>query len=104
MARLLPANIEPLALSQGDPSGIGPELTLKAWLKTHEDQGAPPFVAVADPDHLAAVALNLGLKVPVKIVAGARPRPCSSCVAGDRLETFRCRKARHAGCEDAAEP
>jgi 4-hydroxythreonine-4-phosphate dehydrogenase len=71
MARLLPANIVPLALSQGDPSGIGPELTLKAWLKTHEDQGAPPFVAVADPYHLAAVALNLGLKVPVKIVAGA---------------------------------
>ncbi|HUZ92070.1 MAG TPA: 4-hydroxythreonine-4-phosphate dehydrogenase PdxA [Methylocella sp.] len=75
MARLLPANILPLALSQGDPSGIGPELTLKAWLTTHEDPSASPFIAVADPDHLAAVAQDLGLKVPVKIVAGAEAAP-----------------------------
>ncbi|MCI0598025.1 MAG: 4-hydroxythreonine-4-phosphate dehydrogenase PdxA [Beijerinckiaceae bacterium] len=61
----------PLALSQGDPSGIGPELTLKAWLKTHKDPDAQPFVAVADPDHLAAIALQLELKVPVKIAACA---------------------------------
>lgn len=75
MARSLPANSVPLALSQGDPSGIGPELTLKAWLKTHEDPAAPPFLAVADPAHLAAVARDLGLKVPVKIVAGAEAAP-----------------------------
>jgi 4-hydroxythreonine-4-phosphate dehydrogenase len=75
MVRLLPANILPLALSQGDPSGIGPELTLKAWLTTHEDPSAPPFIAVADPDHLATVAQDLGLKVPVKIVAGAEAVP-----------------------------
>ena len=67
MARPLQANRLPLALSQGDPSGIGPELTLMAWHKTHEDPGAPPFVAVADPDHLAAVARHLGMKVPIKI-------------------------------------
>jgi 4-hydroxythreonine-4-phosphate dehydrogenase len=75
MARLLPANILPLALSQGDPSGIGPELTLKAWLTTHEDLNAPPFIAVADPDRLAAVAQDLGLNVPVKIVGGAEGAP-----------------------------
>ena len=71
MARSPPANIPPLALTQGDPSGIGPELTLRAWQRTHENPDAPPFLAVANPDRLAAIARDLGLKVPVKIVAGA---------------------------------
>jgi 4-hydroxythreonine-4-phosphate dehydrogenase len=71
MARSLSANILPLALTQGDPSGIGPELTLKAWLKTHDRPDAPPFLAVANPDRLAAIARDLDLKVPIKIVAGA---------------------------------
>lgn len=75
MARSLPANILPLALTQGDPSGIGPELTLKAWLKTHDEPDAPPFLAVANPDRLAAIARDLDLKVPVKIVAGAEATP-----------------------------
>jgi 4-hydroxythreonine-4-phosphate dehydrogenase len=71
MAWSLPQNILPLALSQGDPSGIGPELTLKAWLETHDKPDAPPFLAVANPDHLAAIARDLDLNVPLKIVAGA---------------------------------
>ncbi len=75
MARSPPANILPLALTQGDPSGIGPELTLKAWLKTHDMPDAPPFLSVADPDRLAAIARDLNFKVPVKIVAGAEAAP-----------------------------
>jgi len=67
--------ILPLALSQGDPSGIGPELTLKAWLKTHKVPGAPPFLVVADPDYLAATTRHLGLDVPIKIVTGAEAAP-----------------------------
>jgi 4-hydroxythreonine-4-phosphate dehydrogenase len=92
MARSLPANILPLALTQGDPSGIGPELTLKAWLKTHDKPDAPPFLAVTNPDRLAAIARDLDLKVPVKIVAGAEAAPVfrhalpvyalNHCVAG----------------------
>ena len=62
-------------MTQGDPSGIGPELTLKAWLKTHDEPDAPPFLAVANPDRLAAIARDLDLKVPVKIVAGAEAAP-----------------------------
>lgn len=69
MTRTAPANGLPLALSQGDPSGIGPELTLKAWLKTHDDPGAPPFFVVADPDCLSATAKALGLDVPAKAIA-----------------------------------
>ena len=75
MARSPPASILPLALTQGDPSGIGPELTLKAWLKMHDEPDAPPFLAVANPDRLAAIARDLDLKVPVKIVAGAEAAP-----------------------------
>lgn len=68
MARSVPQNALPLALSQGDPSGIGPELTLKAWLRAREERALPPFFAVADPDCLAATARSLDLKVPVKVV------------------------------------
>jgi 4-hydroxythreonine-4-phosphate dehydrogenase len=76
MARRVPAKILPLALTQGDPSGIGPEITLKAWLKTHEDPDAPSFMVVAEPNHLAAIAQGLDLKVPIKIVtAGAEAEP-----------------------------
>src|SRR5205807_1010290 len=62
MARSLSANNLPLALTQGDPSGIGPELTLKAWLTTHDKPDAPPFLAVANPDLLVAIARDLDLK------------------------------------------
>ncbi len=55
-----------LALTRGDPSGIGPELVLKSWLALHADEGAPAFFAVADTDHLAALARRFGLAVPVE--------------------------------------
>jgi 4-hydroxythreonine-4-phosphate dehydrogenase len=71
MARPYPANILPLALSQGDPAGIGPELTLKAWLKTHENPDMPPFLVVANAEQLATTARNLDLHVPIKIVGDA---------------------------------
>lgn len=54
----------PLLLTQGDPAGIGPELTLKAWLRRSEDS-LPPFAVVADPDHLGRVAASHGWNVPI---------------------------------------
>ena len=57
--------IAPLALTQGDPSGIGPELALQAWLQLHERSGAPSFFVVGDPAHLAAAASRLGHVVPI---------------------------------------
>ena len=44
----------PLAVSLGDPAGIGPEVIGKCW--DHRGAfGLPPFVAVGDPRSLAAV-------------------------------------------------
>ena len=57
-------NQRPLLLTQGDPAGIGPELSLRAWLE--RDRAAlPPFGIVGDPDHLARVASAFGWSAPV---------------------------------------
>jgi 4-hydroxythreonine-4-phosphate dehydrogenase len=53
----------PLILSCGDPSGIGPEITLKTWQARRPQQR--PFAVMADPEHLAALARHLRLDVPV---------------------------------------
>ena len=42
----------PLALTLGEPAGIGPDITLAAWLK-RADLALPPFYLLADPDFLA---------------------------------------------------
>ena len=55
----------PLALTQGDPAGIGPDITLAAWLRRGE-LGLPPFLFLGDAAVLAARASQLGLNVPLK--------------------------------------
>lgn len=45
---------EPIAISLGDPAGIGPEVISKCWDHRHRF-GLPPFVAVGDPRSIAAV-------------------------------------------------
>ena len=42
----------PLALTLGDPAGVGPEITAKAWRALKD--GGPAFVAIGDRDLLAA--------------------------------------------------
>ena len=54
----------PLALTQGDPSGIGPELTLKAW-QERKARALPAFAYLGDIEHLAGVADKLGLAIPL---------------------------------------
>ncbi|MGX7705335.1 4-hydroxythreonine-4-phosphate dehydrogenase PdxA [Methylobacterium sp. Gmos1] len=53
-----------LALTQGDPAGIGPEITLRAWL-AREEHGLAPFFVIGDRDFLRAIAARLGLDVPL---------------------------------------
>jgi 4-hydroxythreonine-4-phosphate dehydrogenase len=53
-----------LALTQGDPAGIGPELALMAWAE-RAARGCPPFALLGSPEPLARLAQNLGIDVPV---------------------------------------
>ena len=45
---------KPLALSLGDPAGIGPEITVKAWMALRES--GPAFMVVGDCHALAAAS------------------------------------------------
>jgi 4-hydroxythreonine-4-phosphate dehydrogenase len=54
----------------GDPAGIGPEITLRAWLE-RSDKGIEPFVVFADQFLLAERAQQFGLEVPIAVVASA---------------------------------
>lgn len=61
----------PLALTMGEPAGIGPELALMAWL-ARQEHSLPPFILLADPDHLGALANRLGLAVPIVVTEVGR--------------------------------
>src|SRR6478752_6223682 len=52
----------PLALTSGEPAGIGPDITIKAWLRRNELK-LPPFYLLGDRDLLNNRAKALGLDV-----------------------------------------
>jgi 4-hydroxythreonine-4-phosphate dehydrogenase len=54
----------PLALTLGEPAGIGPDLTLAAWLDRRA-LGLSPFYVIGDIDFLAARARLLDLDIPL---------------------------------------
>jgi 4-hydroxythreonine-4-phosphate dehydrogenase len=53
-----------LALTLGEPAGIGPDITLAAWLRRAE-LGLPAFYVVGDPGFLERLARRLGVAVPI---------------------------------------
>src|SRR6266852_1620468 len=63
----------PLALTMGEPAGIGGEIALKAWLRRGE--GVPPFYVIDDPGRLAALARHLGWSVPIGRLAAPHDAP-----------------------------
>jgi len=60
-AKALP---KPLALTLGEPAGIGPDITLQAWQR-RDAFALPAFYLLGDPALLAARAGLLGLDVPI---------------------------------------
>jgi 4-hydroxythreonine-4-phosphate dehydrogenase len=60
--------VAPIAISMGDPAGIGPEVIAKAWA-AREAAALPPFVAVGDTRAIARVWD--GPIVEVRDLAGA---------------------------------
>ncbi|HXW25431.1 MAG TPA: 4-hydroxythreonine-4-phosphate dehydrogenase PdxA [Xanthobacteraceae bacterium] len=55
---------QPLALTLGEPAGIGPDVTLAAWLRRAE-LALPPFYVIGDPGFLDRLARRLGVAVPI---------------------------------------
>jgi len=52
---------KPLALTSGEPAGIGPDIAIEAWLRRSE-AGLPPFYLLGDRSFFADRARHLGLK------------------------------------------
>ncbi len=68
----------PLALTMGDPCGIGPEITLKAWSQ-RQSHGVEPFVLLADPVVMARRASELNYDIPFEQIEA--PAEASSVFA-----------------------
>ncbi len=56
-------HLPPLALTMGEPAGVGGDICLAAW--TRRDEAVPPFFAIDDPARLEALAARLKLAVPI---------------------------------------
>ncbi|MEX2642234.1 MAG: 4-hydroxythreonine-4-phosphate dehydrogenase PdxA [Acetobacterales bacterium] len=55
----------PLAVTMGDPAGVGGDVALTAWTRLRSERAAAPFLMIDEPDRLVALAQRLGLDVPV---------------------------------------
>jgi 4-hydroxythreonine-4-phosphate dehydrogenase len=62
--------MRPLALTLGEPAGIGPDLALALW-RERASLAVPPFFLMGDPEFLAARARSLGLAVEIAECAPA---------------------------------
>src|SRR5262245_16960221 len=57
----------PLALTLGEPAGIGPDITFAAW-RRRAGLGLAPFYILADPKFLRARAERIAADVPITVV------------------------------------
>jgi len=62
--------MKPLAVSLGDPAGIGPELIAQAWAR-RDAEGLAPFFVSGGAGVLAAAAHTRGLSVPIIAIASS---------------------------------
>lgn len=59
---------KPLALTIGEPAGIGPDITIQAWLRRNELE-LPAFYLLGDRDFVSHRAKALGLKLKLADVS-----------------------------------
>ena len=57
----------PLALTMGEPAGIGGEIALKTWAA--RDAATPVFFIIDDPERLRGIAQRFGIACPVEAIA-----------------------------------
>jgi 4-hydroxythreonine-4-phosphate dehydrogenase len=68
----------PLALTLGEPAGIGPDIAIDVW-RRREALALPPFYLIGDPGYIAARARRLGgAALPIRTVA---PRETAAAFA-----------------------
>jgi 4-hydroxythreonine-4-phosphate dehydrogenase len=60
--------VKPLAVSLGDPAGVGPELICEAWARRVEER-LPPFFVWGGAGLLREAARARGLGIPIEAVA-----------------------------------
>src|SRR3974390_2475250 len=60
----------PLALTLGEPAGIGPDITFAAWRRLAEFALAP-FYLIADPAFIARRARRMAPGLPISVVEPA---------------------------------
>jgi 4-hydroxythreonine-4-phosphate dehydrogenase len=88
--------IGPLALTMGDPAGIGLDITLTAWMARRAHRLAP-FAVLGDAEALRTRARALGLDAPIEPIADLSeapavfatrlpvwPVPCAAAVVAGR--------------------
>ncbi len=63
------ASPAPLAISLGDPAGIGPEVILGAWARLRAERRAPPAFVIGGPELLRDCAQTLGIDCPIVAIA-----------------------------------
>jgi 4-hydroxythreonine-4-phosphate dehydrogenase len=62
--------VKPLALTLGEPAGIGPDIAIAAWLRRN-DLNLPAFYLLGDRDFVARRARLLGVNLDLAEVGGA---------------------------------
>ena len=94
-----PTRDRPLALTMGDPAGIGLDITIDAWINRRAWQ-TPPFILIGDPSALAERARALGHEIAV------RETDCAAaCAVFDSalpVLPVACASPVHAGLPDSA--
>ncbi len=73
---MAPGEIPPLAVTMGDPAGIGPEITLAAWQRRHAERLAP-FAVLGDAPMLTSRSALLGLEIPIVRIASFDEAPAA---------------------------
>ena len=60
--------MKPLALSLGDPAGVGPELIAEAWAR-RDDESLPPFFVAGGAKLLVEAAATRGIILPIQRIS-----------------------------------
>jgi len=68
----------PIAVTMGEPAGIGGEIALLAWIRRTPE--TPPFFLIDDPDRLRKLAADIGLAARIERIS----QPGEAAAAFDR--------------------